>query len=157
MCILSNLLGRPTHVPTSAGGISTSLAGFCAVSSYHKSTNKGDCAANQYLEGMSVIIFAIVVESQQIFLNFSLIPEEMPSIDNIQFMTLAIAISVCSLQSGGHCISFTNNSCIRLISTRLCWSHSDLIPCPSMHNWNIQTEGLSCRLWCLYSKIWQNL
>lgn len=146
MCILSNLIGQPTHVPTCAGSTSTSLAGFCAVSSNKKSTKKDYSAANQYLQGMSVIIFAIALGSQQIFLNFSPIPEEMPSIDNIQFMTLAIAIGVCFLQSGRHCISFTNNSCIWLISTWLCWSSSDLITYLSMHNRNIQTKGLSSRL-----------
>lgn len=149
MCILSNLIGQPTHVPTCAESASTSLAGFCAVASYNKSTKKDDSAASQYLEGMSKIIFAIALGPQQIFLNLSPTPEDMPSIDNIQFMTSAIAISVCFLQSGRHCISFTNNSCIWLISTWLCWNSSDLITCLSTHNWNIQIKGPSCRLWRL--------
>lgn len=77
-----------------------------------KAPKKSDSTDNQYLEGLLVIIFAIALGSQQIFLNFSPILKEMPSIDNTQSMTLAITISVCFLQSGRHCTSFTNNSCL---------------------------------------------
>lgn len=58
---------------------------FCfIIQQKHK---KGESSANQYLEGMTVIILVIALGSQQIFVNFSPIPEQIPGIDNIQFMT----------------------------------------------------------------------
>lgn len=96
MCILNNLIG---HVQVTCREYQCNFGWILCSFVIQKSTNKDNSAAIQYLEGMSVVAFVTALRSQQILLKF--FPEEMPSIDNIQFMTLAIASAFVSCNLAG--------------------------------------------------------